>query len=243
MKRKVRLSALLAVAVLMLALLIGGLYGVFDDTETSTGNVFTAGTLNLVSVINGTEISDNVTVNEQGDGLNDNVTFGMVAPGDNGTITWTLTNQGTVDGDLTFDNVTVVFVENGSNEPEGLVSGNNGGGNGDLDEYMTCRLSHDGSFVTDGGGSNYVPFSALAAALNSQAGMALDAGDTTVYLLEWRIDSSVGNIIQSDQATINITFTLIKRSQAGVWGGAKPPQTPNAARHWWLGVEELRPER
>ena len=33
MKRKIRLSALVAVMVLMLALLIGGLYGYFDDTE------------------------------------------------------------------------------------------------------------------------------------------------------------------------------------------------------------------
>ena len=96
-KRKIRLSALIVVAVLMLALLIGGLYGTFDDTETSIGNVFTAGTLNLVSVISGSGFTDNVVVNEQGDGINDNVTFGMVMPGDNGTITWTLTNDGTVE--------------------------------------------------------------------------------------------------------------------------------------------------
>ncbi len=47
MKRKLRLGALLTVSVLMLALLIGGLYGYFEDTETSTGNTFTAGTLDL----------------------------------------------------------------------------------------------------------------------------------------------------------------------------------------------------
>ena len=115
MKRKIRLSALLAVAVLMLALLIGGLYGYFDDTETSIGNVFTAGTLNLVSVIDGVGYS---TLTEMGDGVNDNITFGMVAPGDNGTITWTLTNVGNVDGNLTFQNVTVTEAENGINEPE-----------------------------------------------------------------------------------------------------------------------------
>jgi spore coat-associated protein N len=205
MKRKLRLSALVVLAVLMLALLIGGLYGYFDDTETSTGNIFTAGTLNLVSEIDGVGYSD---ISEGLDGINDNITFGMVAPGDSGSITWTLTNDGTVDGDLTFDNVTVTFAENGSNEPELDVTGNNGGGNGDLDEYMTCRLSCDGTFITDGGGSNYVQFSALETALSSQANVALDAGLDTVYLLEWQIDSSVGNIIQSDTANIGITFTL-----------------------------------
>jgi len=191
----------------MLALLIGGLYGYFDDTETSTGNVFTAGTLNLVSVIDGDEILGNVTVNEQGDGLNDNVTFGRVAPGDSGSITWTLTNDGTVDGDLTLVS-TVAFGENGSNEPEAAVAGNNGGANGDLDEYMTCRLSCDGTYLTDGGGNSFVPFSDLEAALDSQVNVALDAGVTTVYLLEWQIAVTVGNIIQSDTAQIDITFTL-----------------------------------
>jgi predicted ribosomally synthesized peptide with SipW-like signal peptide len=192
----------------MLALLIGGLYGYFDDTETSTGNVFTAGTLNLVSVIDGDEVSGNVAVTEQGDGLNDNVTFGSVAPGDSGSISWTLTNDGTVDGLLTLVCTDNVFTENSSNEPEAAVGTNNGGGDGDLDEYMTCQLSCDGDYITNGGVSGYVPFSELAAALNSQADLALGAGSDTVYLLEWQIDSSVGNIIQSDTANIGITFTL-----------------------------------
>ena len=118
MGRKIRLTALVGISVLMLALLIGGLYGYFNDTETSNGNWFTAGTLNLVSVISGNEAHGHVTVNEQADGLNDNVTFGRVAPGDSGSITWTLTNQGTVDGLLSLDNTTTVvnFAENGSNE-------------------------------------------------------------------------------------------------------------------------------
>jgi predicted ribosomally synthesized peptide with SipW-like signal peptide len=192
----------------MLALLIGGLYGYFDDIETSTGNVFTAGTLNLVCAENGTEFYNNVVVNEAGDGINDNVTFGFVVPGDNGTITWTLTNQGTVDGDLTLVCTDNVFAENGSNEPEQATGINDGGGNGDLDQYMTCRLSLDGTFITDGGGSTYVPMSELAAALNTQNGITLDAGVSKVYLLEWNVDSGVGNVIQSDTANIGITFTL-----------------------------------
>lgn len=207
MGRKIRLSALVAICVLMLALLIGGLYGYFDDTETSNENTFTAGTLNLVSVIDGVGYS---TLNERADGINDNITFGMVAPGDSGSITWTLTNDGSIDGLLSFDNVATVvtFGENGTNEPEDAVVGNNGGGNGDLDQYMYCRLSRDGSYITDGGGSNFVQFSNLQAALRSQQDVALDAGDSTAYLLEWQIGSGVDNVIQSDTANIDVTFTL-----------------------------------
>ena len=55
-RRKIRLSALIAIAVLMLALLIGGLYGYFDDTETSRVNSFTAGTLNLLDLCRSADV-------------------------------------------------------------------------------------------------------------------------------------------------------------------------------------------
>jgi spore coat-associated protein N len=205
MKRKIRLSALIAVMVLMLALLIGGLYGYFDDTETSTGNVFTAGTLDLLTWVNGsspTGAAYVVTPSDNVNGIGGHVEFSNVAPGDNGTIIWTLTNDGTVDGDLTFDSVAVAFAENNFNEPEGKVAGNNNGGNGDLDEYMYCRLSQDGVPIT-----GLVQFSGLAASLESQ-NVALGAGLHTTYELYWEIASTVGNVIQSDTASIDITFNL-----------------------------------
>ena len=204
-RRKIRLSAMIAVAVLMLALLIGGLYGYFDDTETGNPSVFTAGTLDLMTWVDGTSPTGAafiVTPSDNVNGICGHVDFSNVAPSDNGTITWTLTNNGTVDGDLTFDNVTVGFAENGSNEPEAKVAGNDGGGNGDLDEYMYCRLSKDGVDLT-----GLIQFSGLAAVLEGQ-NVALDAGMDTTYELYWEIDSAVGNIIQSDQATIDITFNL-----------------------------------
>jgi spore coat-associated protein N len=202
MRRKIRLTALVAISVLMLALLIGGLYGTFDDTETSIGNVFTAGTLNLVSVISGSGFTDNVMVNEQGDGINDNVTFGMVMPGDNGTITWTLTNDGTVDGSLTLVS-TVVGSENGLNEPE-IASGDTiGDGTGELDDLILCTLYLDGSDVSGG----EITLAAMQAFLNDT--VLLNAGQTVVYRLDWRIDNvSTGNELQSDTAQIDINFTL-----------------------------------
>jgi predicted ribosomally synthesized peptide with SipW-like signal peptide len=215
MNRKVRLSTLIVLAVLMLSLLIGGLYGVFQDTETSNENTFTVGTLNLVSVIDGSGYS---TLNERADGLNDNITFDMVAPGDNGSVTWALTNDGNLDGNLTMASV-VTFAENVANEPEIAA------GAGGLNQYMGVRLMRDGSYIL--GITGYVPFSGLETVLDAQ-NQTLAASGTITYVLEWQIQSDIetagddgvfdtndanevdvdDNKIQSDSANIDITFTL-----------------------------------
>jgi predicted ribosomally synthesized peptide with SipW-like signal peptide len=196
MKRKVRLSALVAVLVLMLALLIGGLYGTFADTEESTGNVFTAGTLNLLSEIDGVGYSD---IQQTADGINDNITFGMVVPGDTGSITWTLTNDGSIDGTLVLA-TTVNFTENGLTEPE-AADGDTDDATGELDTNMVFTLTQDGTPV-----AGPLTFDQLVTYLNDS--MLLTAGQTTVYVLDWSIDSGVNNVIQSDTAQIDITFTL-----------------------------------
>ena len=205
MKRKFRLSALIVLAVLMLALLIGGLYGYFDDTEESTGNVFTAGTLNLVPSTNGTGPVGKYTVTAGGDGVNGNVVFNRIAPGDNGTIAWTLTNTGNLDGTLTLAS-TVTFAENGSNEPEAAVAGNNDGGNGDLDQYVGVKLQRNGTYILGDAGT-WGSFANLQSTLNAES-QSLVGGGTITYVFTWNVDSRVGNIIQSDTAQIDITFTL-----------------------------------
>jgi predicted ribosomally synthesized peptide with SipW-like signal peptide len=208
---------------LVCALIGAGVYAVFSDTETSTGNTFTAGTLNLVPSTSGTGPGGKYTVTPGGDGVNGKVVFSKLAPGDSGSITWTLQNNGNLDGTLTMPS-TATFDENGSNEPESAVGSNNGGSNGDLDEYMGIRLKRDGTYIL-GDASNYVPFSGLEAVLDAQS-RSLTASGTLTYVLEWEIASDVkgagtdgefgtaddvdedDNIIQSDKATLDITFTL-----------------------------------
>lgn len=221
MKKKILLSLVIIGAVS--ALLVEGVQAVFNDTETSTGNTFTAGTLNLVPTISGTGPEGKYTVTAGGDGVNGKVVFDKLAPGDSGSITWALTNNGNLDGSLTMAS-TITFEENSSNEPESAVSGNNGGSNGDLDEYTGVRLKRNGTYIL-GDASNYVPFSGLAAVLNAES-QALSASGTLTYVLEWAIASDVkgtgtdgkfgtgddvqvdDNVIQSDKATLDITFTL-----------------------------------
>jgi hypothetical protein len=157
--------------------------------------------------------------------VNGKVVFIKLAPGDSGSITWALENNGNLDGTLTMPS-TVTFDENGTNEPEDAVAGNNGGSNGDLDEYMGVRLKLDGTYIL-GTASHYVPFSGLEAVLDAES-ESLVASDTLTYVLEWAIASDVkgagadgefgtadddivdedDNIIQSDKATLDITFAL-----------------------------------
>ena len=204
MKRKIRLSALVAVMVLMLALLIGGLYGYFGDTEDSTGNTFTAGTLNLVAVTDG-DATCTFTPTAGGDGVNGFVVFQNIAPGDSGYIEWTLTNEGNVDGTLTMA-AAVGGNENGENEPELAQAVHNVGGDGDLDDALSVEL-----FL--GAGSLYSGnLDGLAAFLATYLGetMVGDLGATSlVYTLQWEVDGpTVGNEIQSDDATLDVTFNL-----------------------------------
>jgi predicted ribosomally synthesized peptide with SipW-like signal peptide len=208
---------------LVLAIIGGGTWAYFSDTETSTGNSFTAGTLNLIPSTSGTGPLGKYTVTAGGDGINGNVVFSNIGPGDSGSITWTLQNTGTLAGNLTMASI-ATFTENGSNEPETAVVSNNNGGNGDLDEYMGVRLKRGATYIL-GDASNYVPFSSLAAVLNAES-QSLTASGTLTYVFEWQIaadlkgagaDGKFGtaddvqiddNIIQSDTATVDITFML-----------------------------------
>jgi predicted ribosomally synthesized peptide with SipW-like signal peptide len=213
----------LMIIALISALIGGGIYAVFSDVESSTGNTFTAGTLNLVPTTSGAGPVGKYSVTAGGDGINGNVVFDRLAPGDSGSITWTLQNNGNLDGILTMAAI-LTFEENGSNEPESAVGVNNGGGNGDMDEYVGVRLRRNGTYIL-GDASNYVPFSGLAAVFNAES-QSLAASGTLTYVLEWQIASDVrgagvdgefgtgddvqveDNIIQSDKATFDVTFTL-----------------------------------
>jgi len=157
-----------------------------------------------------------------GNNINGNVVFIKMLPGESGSITWVLVNSGSLPGTLTLPS-TATFSDVSQNEVENAVSGNNGGGNGDLDEYVGVKLQRgvgtdqanaEANFTYIlGDAGNYVPSSGLEAKLDEQSiAMAASGGnDTIVYKLSWNIASPLPvneNIIQSDNAQIDITFTL-----------------------------------
>jgi predicted ribosomally synthesized peptide with SipW-like signal peptide len=184
----------LVIIALVMALMGTGVYALFSDTETSTGNSFTAGTFNLVDVISGTATSGNITVNEAADGFNDNVVFTLVKPGDAGTITWTLTNAGDIAGTLTIV-ATTYFSQGVDTEPELALPA------AGLDSKIDVVLTRGGTTVYIG------PMSGLAAAFSGESNVMAGAS-SLVYVLSWSIAGTVGNEIQGDTATLNVTFNL-----------------------------------
>jgi len=228
----------LTIAILLsMAMVAGGILAYFTDIESSSSNQLTAGTLDLTPSTDGTGPAGKYTVTPGGDKINGNVVFQKLLPGDSGTITWVLVNNGSLSGTLVITS-TITFSDVSQNEVENAVSGNNGGGNGDLDEYVGVKLQRgvgtdqanaEANFTYIlGSADNYVPFSGLEAVLDAESvAMAASGGnDTIVYKLSWSIASDIKgagadglfgtgddvdvneNIIQSDRAQIDITFTL-----------------------------------
>jgi predicted ribosomally synthesized peptide with SipW-like signal peptide len=214
----------LTVALLLLAGIASiGTWAYFTDTATSSNNVLLAGTLDLSPVTDGAGPAGKYTVTAGGNNVNGKVVFQKLYPGESGNITWVLTDTGSLPGTLTLIS-SVTFNENGSNEIESAVPGNNCDGNGDLDTYMGVKLQRGVGINQAGASANltyllgspscYATFSSLQAALNS-AGTAIagdNSNDTVVYKLSWELGSLFcgvnQNIIQSDSAQIDITFDL-----------------------------------
>lgn len=224
-----KILGLTVAALLVMGLVGGGTWAYFTDVETSTGNVFTAGTLNLTAdVTGGGAVQGTVTPGD--DGVNEYITLANLKPGDSGTVTFTCTNTGNLPGTLTLTS-TVTFAENGAGEPETSATTpvNDNGGNGDLDEYvgvwLTQNINSAGATDLLGDTTNKVKISGLEAVLDAVS-EAIGAGGDIVYVLSWEIAADVegvgtdnkfgtaddvaadDNVLQSDTATLDITFTL-----------------------------------
>ncbi len=217
-----KILGLTIASLLIMSMVAGGIWSYFTDIETSSSNLLTAGTLDLSPTTSGGGPAGKYTVTSGGDGVNGKVVFDKLLPGESGTITWVLVNNGSLSGTLVIAS-TDTFSDVSQNEVENAVSGNDGGGNGDLDAYVGVKLQRgvgtdqanaEANFTYIlGDAGNYMPISGLEAILDTQSvAMAANGGnDTIVYQLSWNIASPLpvnDNIIQSDSAQIDITFTL-----------------------------------
>jgi len=183
----------------------------FSDVETSTGNTFAAGTLDLTNTITGTASdSSKVAVTEAGDGLNDSVVFSNLKPGENGILSWTLSNTGSLSGVLTTA-VAYTSDENDLVEPETGDNGDDDNGadlDGELDEKMVLVLKKDGNVIVTNGTIADVEakLEADSETLVAKNGSTVDS---VVYAIEWSLPyDAVGNEIQSDDLGLDVTFTL-----------------------------------
>ena len=178
-------------------------------------------------IAGGDGVNGEVVFEKLAPGDSGNITWTLV---NDGNLSGTLTLPSTV----TFSDVDANEPETAVTVPHA----NNEGSNGDLDEFVGVTLQRgvgtDAAAAIAaftyilGDATNHVPFSGLEAVLDAESqAMAADGGNNTiVYKLSWSIASDVkgagtdgkfgtvddveadDNIIQSDSAEIDITFTL-----------------------------------
>jgi predicted ribosomally synthesized peptide with SipW-like signal peptide len=206
------------------ALVGGGVYAYFNDTETSTGNVFTAGTLNLDL----TDASDDGTESEAATWV-----FSALVPGSSaGGARLTITNNGTINGYLDLSSVAVANAENydaATDEAEATMDADTSDetGGGELGENLRVQIwidtNNDGVVDTTGGNldeESIYPAAAIGEADPGVTGVldsiaatydldeALNAGNTTYIALLYDLPTSANNTIQGDSATLTFVVEL-----------------------------------
>lgn len=187
--RKILIALL---GVLLVAALAGaGTFAYFSDTETSTGNTFTAGTLDLA-------------VGGENPNQSPDFQIGNVKPGDSGTITYDLQNVGSLDGYLDLSGITVTDTEGTNPESETGDTSDPG----ELSDNIYVIVKIDGvqqyAGLLSGIGSAY------------DADVALGHGGSTTLTIDWVVDKDnvaplgedVGNDIQGDVTTVGLTVEL-----------------------------------
>jgi predicted ribosomally synthesized peptide with SipW-like signal peptide len=216
---------ILTLATMLALSMIGGAFAYFSDTETSTGNTFTAGTLDLTYTVEGSTGYSGWSSVEMDDSSGTHVVFSNISPGDSGKIDWYVTNDGTIDGSLDMTFVRINDNDNAFTEPEDLVYGgidnDDGTPDGDLDRYMHVRLqadlNHDTIFTPDEflqNGTEMGQLEAYDSPVELLSDYDLSPGETLWIQFAWRIQSDIpgvdDNIIQSDSFELVLDFELLQ---------------------------------
>lgn len=222
------LMSLMVIAVAV-GLVAGATVAQLSDTETSEGNVFTAGTLDLKVDTNPT--SDEVWSDDPLPNINSitelNAMVSNMKPGDTISGNFGIKNVGTVDGVADLDVTITSNDDNGCNEPECAAEGGTwdpvtgcsctgqdccGLMQGELARWLNVAIEYN-----DGTTSYHIcgpwQFGYLYGH-HMVAPVPLLAGQTASWEFVLSIDSDVGgptvddNIIQSDKLTFDIEFSL-----------------------------------
>ncbi len=189
--------------VLVIGLVGAGTYAYFSDTESSTGNTLTAGTLDLNIAGGDTPIT----------------TFNVsdVAPGDNGTASSILANVGSLDGELDIATSAVTNTPGaGGTEYEG--------GSGELGASaqlaMYIDVDQSGSVTAGDIGlksdeTTYDPTGGLEYDIIDNYANdewddveTMNASAADDIFVSWGVPTTIGNEIQGDSVSFDITFTL-----------------------------------
>ena len=160
----------------------------FSDTETSTGNTISAGTLDL-------KVDDN---DLSGSAL---ITVANAVPGGSDFVTGNVSNAGSIPGTLSLAVTQTSNDDISSNEPEAASTDTTLGAGepGELCDAMQVQVEYGTTLV--------YPFGSLSGISSLSLG-TLSAGASETYKLSYQIPDTIGNEIQSDSCGFTITATL-----------------------------------
>ncbi len=183
--------ALMLLALLLIALVGGGTWAYFSDTETSTNNQLTAGTLDLKT--------------NDADGVSQTLYSNNMAPGDTvGPSTIHLKNAGSLNGaslDMAFAYV----------ESDGSPNLINKSADDTAAMMEVTTLNYNGSSllnsVSDVNGNGYKDVYDLARA-NLTGLSGINASATKDFQIAVKLRPETGDDFQADGVTITMTFTL-----------------------------------
>jgi predicted ribosomally synthesized peptide with SipW-like signal peptide len=180
MNKKI-LASMVVIGILALAMGYGT-YSYFSDTETSSGNTFSAGTLDLK--VGGT---DNPSAF---------FTVSNVMPGNSSSQSIVLSNSGTLDGKAYIHFKNVVDSPGTTPEPEPTPD------NGELSQNLKIKVSNSTATVVEG----------FLSGINSTSYLlgTIAGGGSLTVTIEWSIPSTVGNEIMGDSVTFDIEFSLVQ---------------------------------
>ena len=196
----------------MVAAMAGaGTFAYFTDTETSKGNTFTAGTLDLWV--------------EMQNPLKTHFDIGNIQPSYAEGCEINLTNSGTCDGYLSLWIENLVDRENGRTEPEKPVDptgGNPGVGNGELSQnlYIVIMNETGAELYND----TLYNLSVEHHSMETQIDLGnLDGGETRNITVGYYVPSTVDNIIQSDSSKFDIVVDLLQIEMPKPYPTPTPP--------------------
>lgn len=177
-------------------LAIGATTAYFSDTEISTGNTFTAGTLDLKL-----------------DGGDENVVkFNLdnIRPGNQPQGTYTLKNAGSITGNLTISGITIADNENILSEPE-KEAGDTSDTIGELSQVVNLRiyldLDKNGSYSTGDIMLFNNKVSNLPSSIDTGLTLAADEDVNVKFLFDWW-NTPIDNQAQGDSMMLDLEFML-----------------------------------
>ena len=198
----------LSIIAVMATMVVGATSSYFSDLETSSGNTFTAGTLDLkVGGSDPTQWS---------------ISVGDIKPGDSGTATTTICNIGSIDGYLHITFANLVNDENGCVDPEFTDEPGCGDSIGELAKNLDLLvyLDEDTDDAFDLGTDTLVYQGTARGILQGDIfNYFLASSDSKDFRVEWDLPASTNNEAQSDKAGFDIIFEITQNQKqiVGNW--------------------------